>query len=214
MYINFNLLRELVPGDIEKLTAVKQIQTEYLIKYLTEDDLRRFEALSLLERVKPKKKDEHSFTSLRLSKKGKKLLADLSFEGAVDEESRQINEWLIDLYKKKSGGIVNNKTECGRRLHWFKTITGIRGNFLAVLLQSFLSDCYDPSSGLSVPEFKEQNPRGTFSNMLDNLAWKPPNNFAHHYTLDNSPLYSYYEDNEEYINTLWKKILDKNGNKL
>jgi hypothetical protein len=87
---------------------------------------------------------------------------------------------------------------------WFKTITDIRENRLAVLLQCFLSDCFNEDDGLSVKEFMEQNPRGVLSNMLDNVFWQPTSLYDKHKTLDKSPLYTYYEDNREYVNQIWE----------
>lgn len=211
MYINLQQVNKyLKRGDLELLIAIKLVDTEYLNRELTEVDLSRFEALEFIERVKSPKKGE---TPLRLSKKAKTYLNDISYEGSVDDETNILADWLIGVYKNKPGGIVKNKTEFKRRLMWFKTITQISGNFLAVLLQSYIADTYNEQDGISVKEFMEQNPRGQLSNMLDFLCWRPPNHFARNYTLADSPLYRYYEDNEAYIEEMWAKILDKDGNK-
>lgn len=211
MYINLKQVQKhLKRGDLEILTAIKQIDTEYIDQELTEQDLKRFEALEFIERVKNPKKGE---TPLRLSKKGKTYLNEISYEGSVDDETNILADWLIGVYKSKPGGIVKNKTELKRRLMWFKTITQISGNFLAVLLQSFMSDTYNEKSDLTVREFMEKNPRGVLSNMLDFLFWSPPNNFAKNYTLADSPLYTYYTDNQAYIEEMWAKTLDENGNR-
>ena len=50
----------------------------------------------------------------------------------------------------------------------------------------------------------EQNPRGVLSNMLDNLCFNPTSVFDKHKTLDKSPLYKYFEDNQEYIEKMWE----------
>lgn len=211
MYINLKQVdKHLKRGDLELLTAIKQIDTEYLNRELTEADLSRFEALEFIERVKSPKKGE---TPLRLSKKAKTYLNEISYEGSVDDETNILADWLIGVYKNKPGGIVKNKTEFKRRLMWFKTITEIRGNFLATLLQAFISDTYNDKDGLTVREFMEQNPRGVLNNMLDILCWNPPNHFARNYTLADSPLYIYYENNQAYIEEMWAKTLDENGNR-
>ncbi len=214
MYINLHKTqKKLKRGQLELLVALKQVDIEYLLKELTEGDLSSFEALEFISRVKVKKKDEHPYTSLRLSPKGKEFLVGCSFEGAPDEQTEVIVNWLVGIYKKKSGGIVKNKKEIARRIHWFKTVTGITGNYLGILLSNFINDTYDSTTGDSVQEFMERNPRGVLSNMLDNVCWTPPNIMAKHYTLADSPLYTYYQDNEEYIKDLWEKLLDENGNK-
>jgi len=209
MYINFKISSSLLCGDIEKLTAIKQKEIEWLSKNLPDTDLRRFEELSLISRVKTKKKNESPLESLRLSDKGKKLLMDLSYEGAPDEQTNILLNWLIQIYKSKKNGIIKNKTECARRLFWWKTITKIEGNKLAVLLSQFVADSFIPENPKNFAEefreFKENNSRGVISNMLDNICWQADSMFDKHYTLDKSPLYRYYTDNEEFIKNIWRE---------
>lgn len=207
MYINLKVFENsgLQFADLVFLCAISQRESEFLIDNLTDDCFKRLEALSLLTNVKSKKKDEHPHISLRLSERGKQLLVALSYEGAVDSETNILADWLINIYKTKSGGIVKNKTEVKRRIQWFKTATQIKGNKLAALLQCFMQDTYNEQEGLSVKEFMEYNPRGVLSNMLDNVCWSPTSLYDKHKTLDKSPLWTYYEDNQEYINQVWQK---------
>ena len=204
MYINLSVLGKsgLEYSDLVFLAAIKQVDKDVLEK-LKGDVFNRLEGLSLLTSIKGKKGDNPIY-NIRLSEKGKKLMADLSFEGAVDSETEIIADWLINIYKSKSGGIVKNKTETKRRIQWFKTVTQIKGNKLAVLLQCFLQDTYNEQDGLTVKEFMEQNPRGVLSNMLDNVCWNPTSLYDKYKTLDKSPLWQYYEDNIEYINKIWE----------
>ena len=204
MYINLSVLGKsgLEYSDLVFLAAINQTDKEVIDK-LTGDTFNRLKGLSLLTSIKGKKGDNPAY-NIRLSEKGKKLMADLSFEGAVDDETEIIADWLINIYKSKSGGIVKNKTETKRRIQWFKTVTQIKGNKLAVLLQCFLQDTYNEQDGLTVKEFMERNPRGVLSNMLDNVCFNPTSVFDRHKTLDKSPLWQYYEDNLEYINQVWK----------
>lgn len=204
MYINLSVLGKsgLEYSDLVFLAAINQTNKEVIDK-LTGDTFNRLEGLSLLTSIKGKKGDNPTY-NIRLSEKGKKLMADLSFEGAVDDETEIIADWLVNIYKSKSGGIVKNKTETKRRIQWFKTVTQIKGNKLAVLLQCFLQDTYNEQDGLTVKEFMERNPRGVLSNMLDNVCFNPTSVFDRHKTLDKSPLWQYYEDNMEYINKVWE----------
>ena len=204
MYVNISVFDKynLEPQDLYFLAGIKQVEKEVLEK-LTGDVFNRLEAQSLLTSIKGKKGDNPAY-NIRLSTKGKKLMADLSYEGAVDSETDIIADWLINIYKSKSGGIVKNKTETKRRIQWFKTVTQIKDNKLAVLLQCFLQDTYNEHDGLTVKEFMEQNPRGVLSNMLDNVCWSPTSLYDKHKTLDKSPLWYYYEDNMEYINKVWE----------
>ena len=206
MYLNISVFTKsnLQFSDLVFLAAINQTETDWLIENLNEDVYRRFSAFSLIKHIKQKSKKEHLYTSLRLSEQGKSLLVNLSYEGAVDSETDIIADWLINIYKSKSGGIVKNKTEIKRRIHWFKTVTQIKGNKLAVLLQSFLQDTYNEQDGLTVKEFMEQNSRGVLSNMLDNVCFNPTSVFDKHKTLDKSPLWQYYEENIEYINKVWE----------
>lgn len=203
MYINLHKLKHLHFGDIEILVALKQKETGLLIEYMTDDHLERFRNLGYLDEVKTKK-GEHIYASLRASKKLKDFLIECSYEGAADEESEKLANWIINVYKSKSGGIVKNKLEIKRRIHWFKTITGISGNRLAILMSCFIQDTYNEKDGESVKEFMDRNKRGVLSNMCDVICWNPPNHFARHYTLADSPLYRYYEDNTEYIEKVWE----------
>ena len=206
MYLNISVFTKsnLQFSDLVFLAAINQTETDWLIENLNEDVYNRFNELSLIKHIKQKSKKEHLYTSLRISEVGAKFLADISYEGAVDSETEVIADWLINIYKAKSGGIVKNKTEIKRRIQWFKTATQIKGNKLAVLLQSFLQDTYNEQEGLTVKEFMEQNSRGVLSNMLDNVCWNPTSLYDKHKTLDKSPLWQYYEENIEYINKVWE----------
>ena len=206
MYLNISVFTKsnLQFSDLVFLAAINQTETDWLIENLNEDVYNRFNELSLIKHIKQKSKKEHLYTSLRISEVGAKFLADISYEGAVDSETEVIADWLINIYKAKSGGIVKNKTETKRRIQWFKTATQIKGNKLAVLLQSFLQDTYNEQDGLTVKEFMEQNSRGVLSNMLDNVCFNPTSVFDKHKTLDKSPLWQYYEENIEYINKVWE----------
>ena len=206
MYLNISVFTKsnLQFSDLVFLAAINQTETDWLIENLNEDVYNRFSAFSLITHIKQKSKKEHLYLSLRLSDSGKSLLVNLSYEGAVDSETEVIADWLINIYKAKSWGIVKNKTEIKRRIQWFKTVTQIKGNKLAVLLQSFLQDTYNEQDGLTVKEFMEQNSRGVLSNMLDNVCFNPTSVFDKHKTLDKSPLWQYYEENIEYINKVWE----------
>lgn len=214
MYINFSLSSSLICGDIEKLTAIKQKETEWLHKYLLLTDIRRFEELDFISRVKCKKGQENSLEVLRLSDKGKKFINNLSFEGVVDTESQTLADWVIKIYSSRKGGFVKNKTELARRIQWFKTITSIGGNYLALLIQCTILDTYDSDCGETFYEFKEKNPRGLLSNMGENLFWSPTSIMDKHKTLDKSPLYNYYIDNQSYVEGVWRqqiKTENENG---
>lgn len=213
MYVNLELFRskKLHPEDLYYLVGIK-LKDIKVLEELTTDAFTRFEEAGLLTSIKGKKGD-NLILNIRLSDKGKKFLLKLSHEGAVDEEADKIKEWVISVYKSKNGGIVKNKTELGRRIYWFKTITKIEGNFLAVLIQSAMADTYDPECGLSFYDFKKDNPRAILSNLAENLFWMPSSHFDKNYTVDKSPLYTYFEDNEDYIKQVWEVSLNNDGSR-
>jgi hypothetical protein len=204
MFVNLELYKKhnLQPQDLYFLIGIKQVDKDVL-ETLNGSDFSRYNELGLLTSVKGKKGDNPTL-NIRLSKKGKELLINLSYEGSADEETEVLANWLIQLYKSKSGGIVKNKTEIKRRIQWFKTITNISGNKLATLLQCFINDTYNDQDGLTVKDFMENNNRGVLSNMLDNVCFNPTSVFDRHKTLDKSPLWQYFEDNQEYVEQIWK----------
>lgn len=214
MYINIDLLEKssLELRDVVLLTAIKQNaagkKEEFLKSNLLESDLERYTERLFIKLVKGTKKDEGVYKRLRMDEKGSKLLTDLSYEGAPDEQTEILLNWLVNIYKSKSNGIVKNKKEIARRLFWFKTVTAIEGNKLALLLASFVQDSFIPENPKNFAEefrqFKESNPRAQISNMLDNICYSPESHFDRHYTLDKSPLWRYFEDWKEHIENIWK----------
>lgn len=207
MYIEFTKLKKypLSPQDYFILSAIKNKAIEYLIRTVKEDDLRRFEELSLIKYVKSKSKQESTLDRVRIDKKGNEVLKDISTSGTISEDIVVLVDWLIKLYKGRSNGLLKNKAETLRRLQWFSDVTGIRKNKLALLLSSFAADSYCPDSGETFQEFKNNNPRALYHNLVDNIAWAPSNNFSQHYRLEESPLEKYREEHESYIENLWAK---------
>lgn len=200
MYLNFKVLDKFTSlfsiSDLLYLCAVKQQDKEYQEEYYSLNPNQK-----LLEHnyIKTLKNGE-----VRLDKKGVELLKNISKSDEITEDTEKLCEWLVKVYKDREDGIVKNKQELKRRCNWFQDQTGIYKNKLALLLQSFIQDSYTKETGLTINEFKEQNPRMVLSNMVDNVFWKPKDNFARHYNLTDSPLYQYYEDNKEYIEKVWK----------
>ena len=76
-----------------------------------------------------------------------------------------------------------------------------------------MQDTYDPECGQSFYDAKKYNPRLILSNLAENLFWMPQSHFDRHYTLDKSPLFTYYEDNQEYIKQVWNQLLDEDGSR-
>lgn len=196
MFINFNTFRKLKLTEefVFFLLAVKSEDEHYIENFKDKEK-------SLEEGyIKQIKSGDY-----RLDKKGKEILNKLSKSDAITEDNQKLSDWVINFYKNKKGGIVRNKVETARRCQWFSDETGWVKNQLAVVLMLFINDSYDQSTGLSLDEFREQNPRMVISNLCENIFWAPKNNFARHYNLDDSPLHNYYLDNQQYIEEQWKK---------
>lgn len=215
MYVNLNKLEESVLNinHLVPLIAIKQNsagkKVEWLKEYLEESSLSYFKQEGLVKEVKPKNKSEVGYKLLRTTEKANKLLINLSKGEGIDEETEILNDWGVKIYKSRSNGIVRNKQESMRRLQWFKEITEISGNKLATLLASFIQDSFTPDNPKNFTEefreFKNSNPRAVLSNCWDNICWTAPNDRAVHYTLGDSPLWSYYEDNQGFIENIWKE---------
>lgn len=198
MYINFKKLEDygLVCEYFFLLIAIKQKEELNTFAYYDEDIVEVWLEAGIIKKLKG--------GDLRLDKKGLKILKDITDSSEITKDTEILVEWLIKVYKAK-GGIVRNKKETKRRLQWFSDQTGFYGNKLALLLQCFINDTYDKDSGLSIDEAKRINPRLQLSVMVDNVMFTPPNNFSTKYSLDNSPLWDYYEENESYIEDVWEE---------
>lgn len=196
MYINFNQFRKLKLTEefVFFLLAVKSEDEAYINNYKEKEK-------ALEENyIKQIKSGDY-----RLDKKGKEILNKLSKSDKISEETERLAEWIANYYKNKKGGIVRNKKELQRRCQSFSDETGFSKNRLAVLVAAFINDCYDQSSGLSLEEFKEQNPRMQLSVIAENLFWTPRSKFSIHFNLDDSPLYQYYLENQQYVEEQWIK---------
>lgn len=204
MFINFEKYRKtkLSEKEVFLLCAIKNKDFQY-IKDSVEMLIEKFVEGGLAKYIKGKKQ-EPQYEKVRLTPKGEKLLKDLS-SSSVSEDTKILGDWLINYYKNREGGIVKNKAETLRRMQWFSDETGLTKNRLAVLLKSYISNTYNPEMGVSFEEYKKENPRAVLSNMVDNVFWSPPNIYSRHYKIEESPLYSYYQDNIEVIENLLKK---------
>lgn len=196
MFINFNIFRKLnlTEDFVFFLLAVKSEDEHYIENF-------KDKQWALSENyIKQIKNGDY-----RLDKKGKEILNKLSKSDAITPETEKLAEWIANYYKNKKGGIVRNKKELQRRCQSFSDETGWIKNQLATVVAAFINDCYDQSSGLSLEEFKEQNPRMQLSMIAENLFWVPRSHFSIHFNLDDSPLYQYYLEHTKHIEEQWKK---------
>ena len=168
------------------------------------DDYKSLEDKGFVKFVKAKNKTQSIHELIRLDKKGSKLLVDL-FTYSPEEDTEKIISWIETTYKSM-GKFIKNRKEACRRCEFFSKSTGIEKNKLAFLLQTFMQNVYNPDiHGDNFREAKKQNPNLVLSNQVENIFWTPKDIFSKHYSLDNSPLYTFYLDNEEFFNTHFKK---------
>lgn len=145
---------------------------------------------------KNKNQDMHDL--IRIDKKGNKVLTDL-YTYSPDEDTKKLVDWVIETYKG-IGKFCKNKKEAYKRCQFFSENSGIKRNKLAVLIQTFMQNVYNPEvHGDNFYEAKKENPYLVLSNQVENIFWNKPNLFAKHYNLDDSPLYNFYLENEEHF---------------
>ena len=162
------------------------------------DDYKSLEKKGFVKFVKAKNKNQSVHELVRLDKKGNKLLVDL-FTYSPDEDTEKIISWMEATYKSM-GKFMKNRKESFRRCVWFTKSSGIDKNKLAVLVQTFMQNVYNPEvHGDNFYEAKKENPHLILNNMIENAFWTPKDIFAKHYNLDDSPLYNFYLENEEHF---------------
>ena len=187
MYINIEVFSKsgLEPQDIYFLAGIKQINKEVL-EQLPNGVFNRLESLSLLTSIKGKKGDNPVY-NIRLSKKGKDLLENLSI-AEVDEDSLKIFDWIAEIYKQ-SGKELGNQKKTKQFIAQFSKESNIEKNSLAFLIQSFVND---------ESQFE-------WSKVLQYLFFKGDSVFSIRFDLSASRLYQYYQKNEQYFNEQFKK---------
>lgn len=220
MYINFNKLlsKNINPHELMFLQAVHQQKSEELEEIVatlaTDETMERMLAKEWIYHIKGTKKDSE-IAKLRTTKKGRNLLLELQKSEEWDKETEIIYDWIESVYKKRPNYVKGNNSEGKRRLYWFKMETGIAHNELSVLLASFMKDTFVDNVSDRRPfnekfnEFKQENPRAQLSNKIQNVLWNPTDRFQRQYTLENSPLWGYYKENEKFIEGEWSKIKTK-----
>jgi len=184
--------------------------TDMIARYITDEFKKFLEENGYSKNLKNKKLND--IERIRLTKKGRKLLNDLQKRGSFKKEDEVIAEWIEGVYKKRDNYVKSNLTELKRRVQWFREETGIDRNRLATLVKCFLDDTFiqDDDIGKNFneqfKEFKQSNPRAVLSLKAENIMWTPPDRYAKYYQLENSPLYQYYLENEEYVEKHWKNL--------
>jgi hypothetical protein len=184
MYINHKYLKEsdLVWHDVYALQLVKQGDGTQLFKQEYEDLLE----LGYLTLIKGKKSNLEN-QKLRLSDRGKEFLENIE-EAEEIEEDVTIFEWLCAVYKNL-GKEIGSKKKTLSYIKDFRVKSGIEKNRLASLCNAFIND---------------EN-QMEYSNILQNVFYKPVNVYATRFNLEDSRLWKYYLKHEQEFQEEWKK---------
>lgn len=191
MAINIKYLEKkgLEPLDLLILEILHQNSTEdmtgELVLYLDEKHMERFLALDLIGYVKAKKKDEHDFRRLRLSKKGKDI-----YRNARILDYTEFDENLFAAVEKIYNSLekpVGNDIRVKQLLAWFRAETGYSRKQIFKAIRVFIEIEQEKSGGKYIPS-------------AENLIWKGSNLFATKWTLADSRLYQFIQENKKHLN--------------
>lgn len=181
--------RGLEPYDVFVMELISQNtsedMTEPLIMYLTDKCLKRLMALELLTTIKAKRKSDHDFRRLRLSKKGRTLLLDARKMGYTVEDNNLL-EHLQALYDKVEKPI-GNPEKVKELLAWFREETGYSRKQIFIAIRYFLRVRGEDEGGKYIPS-------------LENLLWKPASVFSTKWKLSDSKLYQFINENKQVLN--------------
>lgn len=167
------------------------------------EELNELEDTGWITYIKGTKKQTAS-QKMRLSKKGKTWVKSLS-KTEVLQEDIYMEKWLHDVYSQRPNFHKSNRKQTQRLIADFREKTGIEKNKLAVLFLCFLNDTFvtnitdNKKFWEAFNKEKEINPRLQISNKLENLIWKSDNERARSFKIEESKLYSYYEEFQEHV---------------
>lgn len=158
---------------------------EELILNMTEDDLTRLHALGLVSLVKKKRKSDHDFTTMRLSKKGKEVYRNAQITDYTEADEK-LMEALGGLYNKIDKSIGND-VKVKQLLAWFRTETQYSRKMIYLAIKFFILKHEDKEKVKYVPT-------------LENLIWRGDNIFAAKWNLSSSKLYQFIQENKKELN--------------
>ena len=168
-YINFKLLYEKGLTDHEYLLLQKVFQKEILLLEPFSDDLKPLFDRGLIQYLKGK---ENVLKAVRISKKGKEFLSQLSTMDYTDNIG-EILDIIVDLYKSNDKH-VGTKLEVKNRLVWFIAETGFSAKVIINSIEEYLSTNTE------------------YTKSLENLLWTPASKaFSVHKNLKDSKLFDF-----------------------
>lgn len=194
MYLNFPLIasKGLSPDDIIFLAAVKINRTEdnsqYIEKHYTEEQISRFKQASLIEEVKPSKKNDTVYKRLRLTKAGADLLEEITTP-VVTQGDIELFKYFSSLYlAADEERKIGNKKKCLQYIAEFRQIMGFSLHECFYLFQAFTEEVV--YSKLLERAFIDTK-LSPYSKFRDNI--------------EASKIFQYFEDNEEKVRNIWRQ---------
>jgi hypothetical protein len=186
MYLNLALITEKGYNlqEVFVMQLLKQNRSEdleeYLAYYLSDPIIERFEKENILTSIKKKKKNDSGFSTIRLSKKGDKLLSEFTDTCLVEDQDIMVFDWVKNMYLGL-GKEIGSETKCKNLISWFRRESGISKNNLVILIRDFVSD----------------DDRMEYSKVMQYVFWKGENHFQTKPKLEDSKLWLYYEKYRE-----------------
>lgn len=191
MAINVQYLEKkgLEPYDLMVMELIAQNASEdmldILLLYVNDECLKRLLAFEIITTVKKKRKADHDFTVMRLSKKGKTILLDGRKTGYTEEDA-QLFEYLEQLYnsvEKKIG----NPERVKELIAWFRVEGQFSRKQIYRAIQYYM-------------RVQEDQDHGKYIASLENLIWKADNLFSTKWKLAGSRLYQFINENKDQLN--------------
>lgn len=197
MYINFEILfkRDLIPQDLLFLQAVKQQKTEdtseYIAMLLDDERYEVLKEMDLVYQIKGTKK-MNDIERMRVTPKGNKFLEEVRIAG-VTEGDIQMYDYLCEMYLSHHDDErhIGNKKKTKIYCSVFRKSLNLTLKEMYWLCYMFLEE-YSHTKRLEYIFFNSNNNRyGKFEN-----------------NIEDSPLFQYYDENENRVKSFWKRKIN------
>lgn len=158
---------------------------EEIVIHMTDESLKRLHALDMLKLVKLKRKKDHDFTRLRLSKKGNTVFKNAQIVDYTEADEK-LFEALSDMYGKVDKPVGNDK-QVKKLIAWFRVENQYSRKMIFHAVKFFILKHEEEGKTKYIPT-------------LENLLWKGTNVFAVKWDMANSRLYQYINENKKELN--------------
>lgn len=191
MAINIEYIHKagIEPYDLMLMELIAQNasddMTEALVLYLNDKSLKRLMALDFLTTVAAKRKSDHDFRRLRLSKKGKAMLRDARKLQYTPEDAG-LYAYLHKVYDQVEKP-VGNPEKVKELLAWFRTEGQYTRKQIFKAVRLYVS-------------IQEGDQGGKYIPSLENLLWKSGNMYSSTWKLSESRLYQFINENKDILN--------------